>query len=116
MAGKSVGFRSVISRSTKPRTGEDLILFRGMMLCDGAPLAPTGGNLERRAAQEKPLAVVDLEFRERAELFVALDPFRDHLRLDAAADRGQARDDLALDGIGLEAADERVGDLDVVGS
>ena len=48
-------------------------------------------------------------------LLLALDPLGDDGRADAAADRGEARDDLALDRVGLEVAHERVGDLDVVG-
>src|SRR6478736_809977 len=95
------------SRSPSPSGGGRL---RGL----GDRAVPAAGrDLEGGTAEEVALPVFDAEPVERRLLLVALDPLGDQRRVDAPADRGEARDDLALDRVLLQAAHERVRHLDV---
>src|SRR5688572_2030560 len=71
-------------------------------------------HLEGRTPEEISLPVLDAEREKRVFFLGPLDPFGDDHRVDASPDRGEARDDLALDRVVLETAHQRVGDLDVV--
>src|SRR5437762_11754712 len=70
----------------------------------GGAVFPARGDLEGWASEKVALAVLDVEVDERPVLFFPLDSLGDHGRVDAAPDRGEARDDLALDRVGFQLA------------
>src|SRR5207244_8940392 len=72
------------------------------------------GHLERRAAEQVSLSELDPESDERFAFLLPLDALGHEGCVDPPADRREARNDLELDRISFEPANEGVGDFDVV--
>src|SRR3954469_24594644 len=72
---------------------------------DRGSLAPRRSPVdrERRPPQQIPLPELDPQFHERAALRLDFDALGDEGRADAAADRREAGDDLALDRVLVDA-------------